>query len=304
MSGHSKWHSIKHKKGAIDAKRGRMFTKLIKEITIAARIGGGDAEGNPRLRKAGSDAKEVNMPADNIKRAIQKGTGELEGGQLEELQYEGYGPGGVAMIVEVVTDNRNRTVSEIRHVFSKNGGNMGEAGSVAWMFSKKGYIAIDKSKGDEETLMTLAIDAGADDFASDESNYEIYTSPEAFEKVLNSIKAKGIQPQTAEISMIPQNYVKVEGKTAQQLVKLMEALEEHDDVQHVYANFDIEESELAQAVSLRNSVSRHRLRIPSHRLRRHRQRWRRFCFCLLRRNPFEAVGPAARSSQMHPRRHY
>jgi len=191
----------------------------------------------------------VNMPADNIKRAIQKGTGELEGGHLEEIQYEGYGPGGVAMIVDVVTDNRNRTVSEIRHVFSKNGGNMGEAGSVAWMFSKKGYIAIDKSKGDEETLMTLAIDAGADDFTSDEANYEIYTSPAAFEQVLNAVKAKGIQPQTAEISMIPQNYVKVEGKTAQQLVKLMEAMEEHDDVQHVYANFDIEESELAEAVS-------------------------------------------------------
>jgi YebC/PmpR family DNA-binding regulatory protein len=249
MSGHSKWHSIKHKKGAIDAKRGRMFTKLIKEITIAARIGGGDPEGNPRLRKAIADAKDVNMPADNIKRAVQKGTGELEGGQLDELQYEGYGPGGVAMIVDVVTDNRNRTVSEIRHVFSKNGGNMGEAGSVAWMFHKKGYIAIDKSKGDEDSLMTLAIDAGADDFTSEESTYEIYTSPDMFDKVLSAVKAKGIQPETAEISMIPQNYIKVEGKTAQQLVKLMEALEEHDDVQHVYANFDIEESELAEAVS-------------------------------------------------------
>ncbi|PYS38724.1 MAG: YebC/PmpR family DNA-binding transcriptional regulator [Acidobacteria bacterium] len=249
MSGHSKWHSIKHKKGAIDAKRGRMFTKLIKEITIAARIGGGDQEGNPRLRKAIADAKDVNMPADNIKRAIQKGTGELEGGQLDELQYEGYGPGGVAMIVDVVTDNRNRTVSEIRHVFSKNGGNMGEAGSVSWMFHKKGYIAIDKSKADEDTLMALAIDAGADDFTSDESSYEIYTSPDVFDKVLNAVKAKGIQTITAEISMIPQNYIKVEGKTAQQLVKLMEALEEHDDVQHVYANFDIEESELAEAVS-------------------------------------------------------
>ena len=249
MSGHSKWHSIKHKKGAIDAKRGRAFTKLIKEITIAARIGGGDVDGNPRLRKAVLDAKVLNMPADNIKRAIQKGTGELEGGQLDELMYEGYGPSGVAMIVEVVTDNRNRTVSEIRHVFSKNGGNMGESGSVAWMFHKKGYIAIDKSKGDEETLMTLAIDAGADDFSGDESNYEIYTTPEAFDAVLNAVKAKGIEPQTAEISMIPQNYVKVEGKPAQQVIKLMEALDEHDDVQHVYANFDIEESELAEAVS-------------------------------------------------------
>ena len=249
MSGHSKWHSIKHKKGAIDAKRGRMFTKLIKEITIAARIGGGDPEGNPRLRKAVQDAKGVNMPADNIKRAIQKGTGELEGGQLDENMYEGYGPGGVAMLVEVVTDNRNRTVSEIRHVFSKNGGNMGESGSVSWMFHKKGYIGIEKTKADEDTLMTLAIDAGADDFQSDESIYEIYTSPEAFEGVLNAVKGKGIETMTSEISMIPQNYIKVEGKTAQQVVKLMEALDEHDDVQHVYANFDIEESELAEAVS-------------------------------------------------------
>ena len=249
MSGHSKWHSIKHKKGALDAKRGRMFTKLIKEITIAARIGGGDQEGNPRLRKAVLDAKGVNMPADNIKRAIQKGTGELEGGQLEEIMYEGYAPGGVAMLVEVVTDNRNRTVSEIRHLFSKNGGNMGESGSVAWMFSKKGYIAIEKPKADEETLMTLAIEAGADDFQSDESMYEIYTSLENFESVQNAIKAKNIEMATSEISMIPQNYIKVEGKTAQQVVKLMEVFDEHDDVQHVYANFDIEESELAEAVS-------------------------------------------------------
>src|SRR4029078_8958157 len=178
MSGHSKWHSIKHKKGAIDAKRGRMFTKVIKEITIAARIGGGDIDGNPRLRKAIADAKELNMPADNIKRAVQKGTGELEGGQLEELQYEGYRPGGVALIVDVVTDNRNRTVSEIRHVFSKNGGNMGEAGSGGWVVRQKGYIAIEKSKGDEEALMTLAIDAGADDFSSDDAIYEIYTAPD------------------------------------------------------------------------------------------------------------------------------
>ena len=226
-----------------------MFTKVIKEITIAARIGGGDIDGNPRLRKAVADAKELNMPADNIKRAIMKGTGELEGGQLEELTYEGYGPSGVAMIVEVVTDNRNRTVSEIRHVFSKNGGNMGEAGSVSWMFKKKGYIAIEKSKGDEDTLMTLAIDAGADDFSSEESNYEIYTSPEYFEGVLTAVKAKGIEPMSAEISMIPENYIKVEGKSAQQVIKLMEALDDHDDVQHVYGNFDIAESELTEAVS-------------------------------------------------------
>ena len=249
MSGHSKWHSIKHKKGALDAKRGKMFTKLIKEITIAARIGGGDADGNARLRKAVSDAKGLNMPADNIKRAIMKGTGELEGGQLEEITYEGYGPGGVALLVDVVTDNRNRTVGEIRHVFSKNGGNMGEAGSVGWMFSKKGYIAIESSRGDEETIMTLAIDAGADDFRSEGDAYEIYTTVESFESVLNAIKAKGIEPLSAEVSMIPTNTVKVEGKSAQQVIKLYEALDEHEDVQHVHGNFDIADSELAEAVS-------------------------------------------------------
>src|SRR5258705_9656970 len=184
MVGHSKWHSIKHKKGALDAKRGRMFTKVIKEIPIAARIGGGDPEGNPQIRKAISDDKEQNMPTDNIKRAVQKGTGELEGGQIEELQYEGYGPGGVALIVIVVTDNRNRTVSEIRHVFSKNGGNMGEAGSVAWMFHKKGYISIENSKVDEDTMMALALDNGADDFQADGSNYEIYTAPNAMDTVV------------------------------------------------------------------------------------------------------------------------
>jgi YebC/PmpR family DNA-binding regulatory protein len=249
MSGHSKWHSIKHKKAAIDSKRGRAFTKFIKEITIAARIGGGDPEGNPRLRKAIADAKTLNMPADNIKRAIMKGTGELEGGQLDEVTYEGYGPGGVALIVEVVTDNRNRTVSEIRHVFSKNGGNMAEAGAVSWMFHKKGYIAIDDRKSDEDTLMSLALEAGADDFVHDGSTYEIYTSPNALDDVLNAVKAKGIETVSAEISMIPQTYVKVEGKAAQQVLKLMEALDEHDDVQHVYGNFDIEESELEAAVS-------------------------------------------------------
>jgi YebC/PmpR family DNA-binding regulatory protein len=249
MSGHSKWHTIKHKKGAADAKRGRAFTKLIKEITIAARIGGGDPDGNPRLRKAISDAKGVNMPTDNIKRAIQKGTGELEGGQLEEILYEGYGPGGVALIAETVTDNRNRTVSEIRHVFSKNGGNMGEAGSVAWMFSKKGYISIENCSADEDTIMSLALDNGADDFKADGNNYEIYTAPNAMEGVVEALKAKGITPTEAEISMIPTNTVKVEGKNAQQVLKLMEALDDHDDVQHVYANFDMEESEMAEAIS-------------------------------------------------------
>ena len=249
MSGHSKWHSIKHKKAAIDSKRGRAFTKFIKDITIAARIGVGDPEGHPRLPKAIADAKTLNMPADNIKRAIMKGTGELEGGQLEEIMYEGYGPGGVALIAEVVTDNRNRTVSEIRHVFSKNGGNMAEAGAVSWMFSKKGYIVIDQSKADEDTLMALAIEAGADDFVPEGSTYEIYTSTNTFDGVLTVLKEKGIEPMSAEISMIPQNYVKVEGKSAQAVLKLMEALDEHDDVQHVYGNFDIEESELEAAVS-------------------------------------------------------
>ena len=249
MSGHSKWYSIKHKKAAIDSKRGRAFTKYIKEITIAARIGGGDVDGNPRLRKAILDAKTLNMPADNIKRAIMKGTGELEGGQLEEILYEGYGPSGVALLAEVVTDNRNRTVSEIRHVFSKNGGNMGEAGSVGWMFSKKGYIVIESSKGDEETMMNIAIEAGADDFSNEGATYEIYTSPQAFHAVLNALKEKGIDTVSAEISMIPQTSVKVEGKAAQQVIKLMEALDEHDDVQHVYGNFDIDEAELEEAVS-------------------------------------------------------
>ncbi len=249
MSGHSKWHSIKHKKGALDAKRGRAFTKLIKEITIAARIGGGDPDGNPRLRKAIADAKGVNMPTDNIKRAVMKGTGELEGGTIEEVVYEGYGPGGVALIVETVTDNRNRTVSEIRHVFSKNGGNMGEAGSVAWMFHKKGYIIVEGSKTDEDTVMSIVLDAGADDFRVDGSNYEVFTAPNAVEEVVNALKAKGIEPASSEISMIPQNTVKVEGKNAQQVLKLMEALDDHDDVQHVYANFDMEESEMAEAIS-------------------------------------------------------
>ena len=249
MSGHSKWATIKHKKGALDAKRGKIFTRLIKEISIAAKNGGGDPDTNPRLRGAIAAAKAENMPADNIKRAIQRGTGELPGATYEEFTLEGYGPGGVALLAEINTDNRNRTVSEIRHVFSKNGGNMGESGSVAWMFNKKGYITVEKSKADEETLMNLAIDAGADDFASDETSFEIYTTPDKFDAVLSAIKAKGITPETAEVSMIPQTYVKVEGRAAQQVVKLMEALDEHDDVQHVYGNFDIEESELAEAVS-------------------------------------------------------
>jgi YebC/PmpR family DNA-binding regulatory protein len=244
MSGHSKWHSIKHKKALIDSKRGRAFTKLIKEITIAARIGGGDVEGNPRLRKAVSDAKGVNMPVDNIKRAIMKGTGELEGGQLEEMTYEGYGPSGVAMIAEVVTDNRNRTVGEIRHVFSKNGGNMGESGSVGWMFDKKGYIVVDKAAKGEDELFEIAIEAGADDMQDEGDVFEIFTAPEAFEAVNEAIKKAGIEPQAAEISMVPQNYIKLEGPEAKTMLKHYDALDDNDDVQKVWANFDIDESEM------------------------------------------------------------
>ena len=248
MSGHSKWHSIKHKKAATDAKRGKAFTKAIKEITVAARTGGGDPEANARLRKAVSDAKALNMPADNIKRAIMKGTGELEGTAIEEITYEGYGPGGVAVMAEVMTDNRNRTVSEIRHVFSKNGGNLGENGCVAWMFTKRGYILVPARGVDEETVMNAAIEAGADDFSAQEDQYEILTTPESFDTVLAELNGKGIEPTTAELSMVPQNYIKLEGKAAQQMIKLMDALDDHDDIQNVHANFDIEESELASVV--------------------------------------------------------
>ena len=248
MSGHSKWHSIKHKKAATDAKRGRAFTKVIKEITIAARLGGGDAEANPRLRKAVSDAKALNMPADNIKRAVMKGTGELEGTAIEEIVYEAYGPGGVAVMVEVLTDNRNRTVSELRYVLSKNGGNLGESGCVAWMFTKRGYIRVPSANLDEETAMNAAIEAGAEDFTAQGDQYEILTEPESFHAVLGELKEKGIEPETAELSMIPQNYIKLEGKPAQQMIKLMDALDDHEDVQNVYANFDIEESELADVM--------------------------------------------------------
>ena len=245
MSGHSKWHSIKHKKAATDAKRGKAFTKVIKEITVAARIGGGDPEANPRLRKAVGDAKSLNMPADNIQRAIMKGTGELEGMSIEEIVYEGYGPGGVAIMVETLTDNRNRTVSELRHVFSKHGGNLGENGCVAWMFTKKGYILVPARDMDEEAAMNVAIEAGADDLSAQDDQYEILTDPASFHAVLGELKNKGIEPTMAQLSMIPQNYVKLEGRPAQQMVRMMDALDDHDDVQNVHANFDIEESELA-----------------------------------------------------------
>jgi YebC/PmpR family DNA-binding regulatory protein len=247
MSGHSKWHSIKHKKGATDAKRGKLFTKFIKEITVAARSGGGDPDANARLRKAILDAKAGNMPNDTIDRAIRRGTGAETGVHYEEVTYEGYGPGGVAMLIETVTDNRNRTVAEIRHVFSKNGGNLGESGSVGWLFEKKGYIVVDKTAKPEEELFEIAIEAGADDVRDDGDNVEIITSPEKFEGVQSAIKSAGIEPQVAEVSMVPQNYVKLEGSSAQQMLRLMEAMEDHDDVQKVYANFDIDEAEMAAA---------------------------------------------------------
>ena len=243
MSGHSKWATIKHKKGALDAKRGKIFTRIIKEIMIAAR-GGGDPDGNPRLRTAILAAKGVSMPSDNIKRAIMRGTGELEGGQIDEIMFEGYGPGGAAVLVMVATDNRNRTVSEIRHVFSKNGGNMGEQGSVAWMFERKSLIVIEGDKAEEDSLMTLALDAGADDLKKEGDTWEVISAPESHEAVLEAIQKAGIPTVSAEIGMIPKNLTKLEGKAAGSMLKLSEALEEYEDVQNVYSNFDIDEKEL------------------------------------------------------------
>lgn len=244
MSGHSKWHTIKHKKGALDAKRGKLFTKLIKEITVAARTGGGDPDANARLRKAILDAKGGNMPNDTIDRAVKRGTGELEGVSYDEITYEGYGPGGVAMLIESMTDNRNRTVAEIRHMFSKNGGNLGEAGSVGWMFDKKGYIVVEKAAKSEDELFEIVTDAGAEDLKEDGDNFEIITSPDDFEAVLNAVKAAGIEPAAAEVTRIPQNYIRLEGADARQMLKLMDVVEDHDDVQNVYANFDIDEADM------------------------------------------------------------
>lgn len=246
MSGHSKWASIKHKKAAQDAKRGKAFTKIIRELSIAARMDGGDPDINPRLRKAIADAKAVNMPADNIKRAILKGTGQLEGTTYEEIHYEGYGPGGVAIYIDVLTDNKNRTVSEIRHIFSKNNGNIGESGCVGWMFSRKGYIVVEKSKAKEDDLLEVVLEAGAEDLREDGSNYEIFTEPEDYETVINALKENKIDLAASNLGYIPNNYVKVEGKQAQQLLRLMEELEDHDDVQNVWANFDLDEEEIAK----------------------------------------------------------
>jgi YebC/PmpR family DNA-binding regulatory protein len=249
MSGHSKWHTIKHKKGAADAKRGKVFTRIIKELTIAARNGGGDPDSNPRLRTIIAEAKSHNMPADNIKRAIRRGTGEEEGVSYDEVTYEGYGPGGVAILVDTLTDNKNRTVGELRHTFSKHGGNLGEANSVAWMFDKKGLITVSKEKANEDALMGAVLDAGADDMKDDGSAWEIVSPVDAHQTVLDAVKALGIEPDTAEIAMLPQNYIKLEGKQAQQMLKLMEVLEDHDDTKNVWSNFDVEEQEIEASLA-------------------------------------------------------
>lgn len=248
MSGHSKWASIKHKKAVTDAKRGKLFTRAIKEITIAARDGG-DPDSNARLRTAITAAKAARMPADNIKRAIMRGTGEIEGGQIEEAMFEGYGPGGAAVLVETATDNRNRTVAEIRHVFSKNNGNLAEQGSVAWMFDRKSHILIDEDVTTEEDLMTAVLDAGAEDIRNDGSHWEVIAAPEEHEAVVAALKEGGIETVSAEIGMIPRNLIKLEGKNAATMLKLSEVLEDHDDVQNVYSNFDIDEKELESLAS-------------------------------------------------------
>ena len=245
MSGHSKWATIKHKKGALDAKRGKIFTRLIKEISIAAKSGG-DPDKNPRLRTAVAAAKAENMPSDNIKRAIQRGTGELPGVSYEEITFEGYGPGGVAILVEVSTDNRNRTVSEIRHCFGKNNGNMGEAGSVGWMFHKKGYILIPKNAAKEDDLLNIVLENGGDDLSSDDENYEVFTDPSSYDKVLEAIKAAGIKPAMNELSMVPDTHIKLEGAQANQMIRLIEALEDNDDVQNVFSNADFDAKTLQE----------------------------------------------------------
>lgn len=243
MSGHSKWAQIKHKKAMVDAKKGKVFSKIVREISVAARLGGGDPAGNPGLRNAIERAKEVNMPQENIKRAIMKGTGELPGVSYEEAIYEGYGPGGVAVFLEALTDNKNRTTSEIRHIMTKHGGNLGEAGCVSWMFTKKGYILVEKSKIDEDTLMAAALEAGAEDMRNDpkEDNYEIISAPEDMPNIRDALESSGVPISLAEITMLPSNYITIEEKPAEQVLKLVEALEDHDDIQNVYTNFDIPE---------------------------------------------------------------
>ncbi len=249
MSGHSKWHTIKHKKGAADAKRGKVFTRIIKELTVAARNGGGDPEMNPRLRTIVADARAANMPADNIKRAIRRGTGEEEGVMYDEVMYEGYGPGGVAILVETLTDNRNRTVGEVRHTFGKYGGNLGEANSVSWMFEKKSVITVDKTKIDEDALMSVVLDAGAEDLKDDGDLWEVLSTPDAHQAVLDAVKKLGLEPASAEIAMVPKNLIKLEGKQAQQMLKLMEALEDNDDTKNVWSNVDIDEKDIEASLA-------------------------------------------------------
>lgn len=244
MSGHSKWATTKHKKMAVDAKRGRIFTKLIKEITVAARVGGGDPAGNPRLRSAIAKAKEANMPGDNIKKAIQKGTGELPGVSYEEALFEGYGPGGVALLISIMTDNKNRTVPEIRNLLSKNGGSLGEAGCVSWMFHKKGYIVVEGGKVEEESLLNLVLEAGAEDMRTDAGNFEIITAPRDFEAVKNALEKAGIAMAMVEVTMLPQNYIDLDDRSAEQVMRLVEALEDHEDVQNVYSNFNVRDEVL------------------------------------------------------------
>jgi YebC/PmpR family DNA-binding regulatory protein len=244
MSGHSKWATIKHKKAATDAKRGKVFTKIIRELSIAARSGGTDPNSNPRLRTAIAAAKNENMPNDNIERAIARGAGTLEGEMLEEVTYEGYGPGGVGMLVQVVTSNRNRSAGELRHMFSKNGGNMAETGAVGWMFQRKGEIVVPKEAADEDTMMSIVLDAGAEDLNDDGSAWQVTTPPETMEKVREALVKANITPTAAEVGMLPKNYVKLTGSQAQQMLRMMETMEDHDDVQHVYANFDIDEKEI------------------------------------------------------------
>jgi YebC/PmpR family DNA-binding regulatory protein len=244
MSGHSKWATIKHKKGALDAKRGKIFTRLIKEIMVAAKAGGGDPDGNPRLRSAVVAAKAENMPNDNISRAIKRGTGEIEGASYEDITFEGYGPGGVAIIVEVLTDNRNRAVSEIRHAFSKNGGNLGESGSVSYMFSKKGVIIVAKSAAGEDKITEIVLEAGADDLNDDGDYWEILTSPKDFEAVRDALKAAKLETESAEVTMVPSTYQKLEGTQASAMMRLLETLEELDDTQNVYSNFEMDEAQV------------------------------------------------------------
>ena len=249
MSGHSKWASIKHKKGAADAKRGKLFTRIIKELTVAARDAGGDPDTNPRLRTVIADAKSANMPADNIKRAIRRGTGEEPGVSYEEVTYEAYGPGGAALLIECMTDNTNRAVGEIRHLLSKHNGNLGTTNSVAWMFEKHGYIVIEKAGVDEEALMTAAIEAGADDFKDEGDNWEIISTPELFEEIRSAVTAAGVEPMSAQVAMLPQNLVRLEGKQAQQMIKLMDVLEDKDDVQNIWSNFDVDTKEIEASLA-------------------------------------------------------